>query len=296
MLSISAASAHENIISDGNNTVNDIICINHFDDGLDDDGLDDDSDLDDYDDSDDWDDDDWDDDDWDDDSDLGDYDDSDDWDDDDWDDDWDDDSDDWDDDSDDWDDDDWDDDDWDDDSDDWDDDDWYYDWYCDDWDDDGDGNYTNSSIKFYKLISYSRNELFLYKTTSSIGNMPYADSGSEEDYEGTGGNDSDNRLDNNSDDWNEDSQEESSLKDLQSFMTACPGASASFEVPDVLSENHGSVSKSINHGQNLLDDEKEGNVTVTGDKNHDTITFSSDDNLGVLGLLVSILLCILLLI
>ena len=98
----------------------------------------------------------------------------------------------------------------------------------------------------------------------------------------------------NSDDSNEDSQEESGLKDLQSFMTARPGASASFEVPDVLSENHGSVSKSINQGQNLLDDEKEGNVT--GDKDYDTITLSSDDDLGVLGLLVSILLCILFLI
>ncbi|MEE0939144.1 hypothetical protein, partial [Methanobrevibacter sp.] len=62
LLSISAASAHENIIADGNGTVTDIIGINHFDDGLDDsldDGDYDDSDLDDgdYDDSDDWDDD-----------------------------------------------------------------------------------------------------------------------------------------------------------------------------------------------------------------------------------------------
>ena len=124
--------------------------------------------------------------------------------------------------------------------------------------------------------------------------MSFDDSGSEEDCEDTCGNDSDNRLDNNSDDWNGDSQEESGLKDLQSFMTARPGASASFEVPDVLSENHGLVSKSINQGQNLLDDEKEGNVT--GDNDYDTITFSSDDDLGVLGLLVSILLCILFLI
>ena len=116
--------------------------------------------------------------------------------------------------------------------------------------------------------------------------MSYADLGSEEDCEDTWGNDSD--------DWNEDSQEESGLKDLQSFMTACLGASASFEAPDVLSENHGSVLKSINQGQNLLDDEKEGNVT--GDKDYDTINFSSDDDLDVLGLLVSILLCILLLI
>ena len=157
-----------------------------------------------------------------------------------------------------------------------------------------DGNYTNSSIKFYKLISYYRNEPLVYKTTSSIGSMPYADSGSEEDCEDTYGNDSDNRLDNKSDDWNGDSQEESGLKDLQSFMTDCPGASASFEVHDVLSQNHESVSKSINQGQNLLDDEKEGNVT--GEEDYDTIDFSSDDDLDVLGLLVSMLLCILLLI
>ena len=55
VLSISAVSAHENITIDGNDAVNDIIGINHFDDGLDDslDDLDD-SDLDDevYDDSD----------------------------------------------------------------------------------------------------------------------------------------------------------------------------------------------------------------------------------------------------
>ena len=64
LLSISAASAHENIIADGNGAVTDIIGINHFDDGLDDslddedyddsdDGLDDSLDDEDYDDSDD---------------------------------------------------------------------------------------------------------------------------------------------------------------------------------------------------------------------------------------------------
>ena len=255
VLSISAASAHENITTDVNDALNnDMISINHFDDDSDD--------L--VDDLDDLDDDDSDDDDWED------YDDdSDDWDDDDSDDD------DWDDDSDDWDDDDWEDD-WDDDSDDWDDDDW------EDYDDDWDVNYTNSSIKFYKLISYYRDGSFLaYKTTSSFENMTYADSCSEEDC---------------GDICDDDSQEEFGLEDSQSFATSCPGDSSSFGVPDTLSENQGSVSKSINQCPNLLGDEKGNSVNVTDDKDNNTITFSSDNDLNVLGLLVSLLLSIILLI
>ena len=140
----------------------------------------------------------------------------------------------------------------------------------------------NSSIKFYKLISYCRYEAPLtYKTTSSLENRTSADSGSEDDCE---------------DICDDDSQEESSLEDLQSFMTTCPGDSASFEVPHALSENRGSVSKSINQGQNLLDDEKEDNVNVTDDKDYDTIAFLSDNDLDVLGLLVLLLLCIILVI
>ena len=242
VLSISAVSAHENITIDGNDAVNDIIGINHFDDGLDDslDDLDDDSDLDDevYDDSDDF--DDWDDD-WDD-SDLDDED--------------------------------------------------YDDWDGSDWD----GNYTNSSIKFYKL-TYNAHEPFIaYKTTSSLDIMASGDSGSEKECEDMDGDDSDERLDDNSDDLNNDSQEESGLEDSQSFMTACPGASASFEGPDVLSENHESVSKSINQDQNLLDDEKEDSDNVTDDKDYDAITFSSDNELDILGLFISLLLSIILLI
>jgi len=254
VLSISAASAHENITIDGNDAVNDIISINHFDDGLDDslDDLDD-SDLDDED-YDDWDDSDLDDEDYDD----------------------------------------WDDSDLDDeDYDDWDDD---FDWN-DDWDDgDWDGNYTNSSIKFYKLISYAHKPFIAYKTASSLDIMSSGDSGSEEDCEDICGNDSDEELDDNSDDLNNYSQEESGLEDSQSFMTACPGASASFEVPDVLSENHESVSKSINQDQNLLDDEKEDGDNVTDDKDYDAITFSSDNELDILGLFISLLLSIILLI
>ena len=228
VLSISAASAHENITIDGNDAVNDIIGINHFDDGLDDslDDLDD-SELDDED------------------------------------------------------------------YDDWDDD---FDWN-DDWDDgDWDGNYTNSSIKFYKLISYAHKPFIAYKTASSLDIMSSGDSGSEEDCEDICGNDSDEELDDNSDDLNNYSQEESGLEDSQSFMTACPGASASFEVPDVLSENHESVSKSINQDQNLLDDEKEDGDNVTDDKDYDAITFSSDNELDILGLFISLLLSIILLI
>ena len=267
----------------------------------------DDSDDDDWDDDwdDDSDDDDWDDD-WDDDSDDDDWDDDSD---DDWDDDWDDDSDDdWDDDSDDYD---WDDDldddwydDWDDDwYDDWDDD-WYDDldddWYdydlvygFDDWDYDWDGNYTNSSIKFYKLISYCRDEpLLAYKTSSSPGNRTSADSGCEDDCENRTSADSGSE-----DICDDDSKEELDLKDSQSFVTSGYGASASFESPDISSDNNGSVSKSINQGQNLLDDGKENSGNVTGDKNNDTITFASTDNdCDVLGLLVSLLLCIMLLI
>ena len=284
LLSISAASAHENIIADGNDAISDdVISVNHLDDVLDDDSDDWDDSSDDLDD--DWDDssDDLDDDDWDDDSADGlddspdvlvddDWDgDSDDWDDDDWDDDWDDDSDDWDDDS----------DDWDDDSDDWDDD-WDDDWYDDGVYETWDGNYTNSSIKIYKSISYNRGEpLIAYKTTSSLDNMTYADSESEDDCE---------------DICDDDSQEGFGFEDSHSFMTSCPGASASSEGPDVLSQNYGSVSKSINQGQNLLDDEKENNVNVTDDKDYDTMAFSSDNDLDVLGLLVSLLLCIILLI
>ena len=285
MLSISAASAHENIIIDEHGAITDnVVTIDHSDKwdvdlgNLDDGDWDDDSDdLDD--DFDDWDDDDWDDD-WDDDSD--------DWDDDDWDDDWDDDSDDWDDD-------DWDDD-WDDDSDDWDDDDWDDDWdlivddvYDDVWDSyDGelselDVNYTTSSIKFYKLISYYRDgPIIAYKTTSLDKNMDYgASSGSEDGYE---------------DGYDYDSQEESDLNDLQSFMTTCLGASASFEIPDILSENHGSVSKSIDQSQNFLDDEKETSVDDGDDNDYNTVTTSSDNDLGILGLLISLLLCIILVI
>ena len=94
----------------------------------------------------------------------------------------------------------------------------------------------------------------------------------------------------------DDSQEGSSQEDLQSFMTTGLGASASFETPDALSHNSGSVSKSINQNQNLLDDKNETSVDVVDDKNNDTITFSSDNDLGVLGLIVSLLLCIMLLI
>ena len=228
LLSISAASAHENIIADGNDTVTDIIGINHFDDGLDDslDDGDDDYDLDDED-----------------------Y--------------------------------------------DWDDD-WNYEWNDGDWD----GNYTNSSIKFCKLISYSRAPFMAYKTASSLGNMSYGYAGSEDDCEDICGNDSDDGLDNNSDDLNDDYQEESGLVDSQYFMTSCPGASASFEVSDVLSQNHESVSKNINQGQNLLDDEKEDSVNVTDDdkEDYDTIPVSSDNDLDILGLLVSLLLSIILLI
>ena len=79
-------------------------------------------------------------------------------------------------------------------------------------------------------------------------------------------------------------------------MTTCPGASASFEVPDVLSENQESVSKSINQDQNLLDDEKEDSDNVTDDKDYDAITFSSDNELDILGLFISLLLSIILLI
>ena len=257
LLSISAASAHENIIADGNDTVTDIIGINHFDDGLDDslDDWDDDYDLDDED--------------------YEDYDGSDDWDDDYWDDDWDDDS------------------DLDDEDYDWDDD-WNYEWNDGDWD----GNYTNSSIKFCKLISYSRAPFMAYKTASSLGNMSYGYAGSEDDCEDICGNDSDDGLDNNSDDLNDDYQEESGLVDSQYFMTSCPGASASFEVSDVLSQNHESVSKNINQDHNLLDDEKEDSVNVTDDdkEDYDTIPVSSDNDLDILGLLVSLLLSIILLI
>ncbi|WP_405308536.1 hypothetical protein, partial [Methanobrevibacter sp.] len=191
-----------------------------------------------------------------------------------------------------------------DDSDDWDDDDWDDDWDdgsdLDDEDyedyDDWDGNYTNSSIKFYKLISYAHEPFIAYKTTSSLDIMASGDSGSEKECEDMDGDDSDERLDDNSDDLNNDSQEESGLEDSQSFMTACPGASASFEVPDVLSENHESVSKSINQDQNLLDDEKEDRDNVTDDKDYDAITFSSDKELDILGLFISLLLSIILLI
>jgi hypothetical protein len=159
-----------------------------------------------------------------------------------------------------------------------------------------DGNYTNSSIKFYKLISYAHEPFIAYKTTSSLDIMASGDSGSEKECEDMDGDDSDEGLDDNSDDLNNDSQEESGLEDSQSFMTACPGASASFEVPDVLSENHESVSKSINQDQNLLDDKNETSVGGTDDKDYDTIAFSSNNDLDVLGLLVSLLLCIILLI
>ena len=125
--------------------------------------------------------------------------------------------------------------------------------------------------------------------------MSYGNSSSEDDCEEIGSDDSDEMLDDNSDDLNDDFQEESGLEDLQSFMTACLGASASFEVPDVLSENHESVSKSINQGQNLLDDE-EDSVNVTDDKDYDTITFSSDNDLDILGLFISLLLSIVLLV
>jgi hypothetical protein len=79
-------------------------------------------------------------------------------------------------------------------------------------------------------------------------------------------------------------------------MTTSLGASASFEAPNTLSENQVSVSKSINQDQNLLDDKNETSVGGTDDKDYDTITFSSNNDLDVLGLLVSLLLCIILLI
>ena len=166
------------------------------------------------------------------------------------------------------------------------------------WDDsDWDGNYTNSSIKFYKLIFNAHEPLIAYKTTSSLGNMSYGDSCREEDCEDICGNDSDDRLDNNSDYSDDDYHEESGLEDSQCFLTSCPGVPASFEAPDVLSQNHESVSKSINHDQNLLDNEKEDSVNVTDDDNeYDTIPISSDNDLDILGLLISLLLSIIFLI
>ena len=265
VLSISAASAHENIIADGNDAINDgMISIGNLDDDSEDgwdDSLDDlDVGFDDLDDED-----------WDDDYGDDDSDDFDDWDDEDWDDDYgDDDSNDFDD----WDDEDWDDDYGDDDSDDF-----------DDWDDEGGcGNYTNSSIRLNKLISYYLDgPCIAYKTTSSLKNRTCADSNN-------------NSEDDNEDICNDDSQEGFGLEDLQSCMTTSLGASASFEVPDTLSENQVSVSKSINQDQNLLDDKNETSVGGTDDKNYDTIAFSSNNDLDVLGLLVSLLLCIILLI
>ena len=265
MLSISAASAHENIIADGNYAINDDMgSIDNLDDGIDD--LDDDSD--------DWDDDDLDDD-------------FDDWDGEDYDD-LDDDSDDWDDDdSDDLDDDDsddWDDDDLDDDSDDWDDDEDWDDWDdddSDDWDDDEDWDdweYSAGEIHFYKLISSCRDRpILVYKTTSLDKNMANgASSGSEDDSE----------------DMDDDSQENFTSNDLQSFISTCLGTSASFEIPGGLSQNHGLVSKSISQSQNIL-----ANQTETDDDNdYGAVTMSADNDLGILGLLLSLLLSIVLLI
>ena len=270
MLSISAASAHENMLADGNDAINnDIIGIGDLDNDLSD--LDD--DLDDLDDdSDDWDGDDWDD--WDDDLDDLD-DDSDDWDGDDWDD--------WDDDFDDWDGDDWDD--WDDDFDDWDDDGYWYDYYYDtaDWDDYGYGDENDSGNRtgLIKLNFVTCKPLIAYKKVmaNDIAHGSSCDDENEsaDDYE-------------SADDFEETTGAHEKVSVMFGSLLNSPVEIAGLSFDDYLKP----VSKSIDQSQNFLVEEKETSVNANG-TDCDAITTSSEDNeWDILSLLVSLLFSIIL--
>ena len=74
-------------------------------------------------------------------------------------------------------------------------------------------------------------------------------------------------------------------------------ATACMEIPDLSLDNtHKSVSKSIDQSQSLLSDKNETSVNAADVENYDTITVASDNDLGILGLLLSLLLSIVLLI
>ena len=256
MLTISAVAAHENVLTDGNNAINDdVIGIHHVD--VFNDGLDDDSD-----DSDDG---------WDDDLDDSDDDDSDD-------------------DSDDWDDDDWDDDDWDDDSDDWDDDDWdddydWDDWYDDfDWDDYdySDENDSGNGTRLIKFLSHDYGRLIAYKPliayktvmANDIATGNSCDDGDESDV---------------------DMGEAADDNEKDSYMSGSAPAICVKTTGSSLGDSLNSVSKSIDQSQNIFDDGNETRVDAD-DEDYDTITSSSGNDLGILGLLASLLLSIVLLI
>ncbi|WP_407414138.1 hypothetical protein, partial [Methanobrevibacter sp.] len=196
---------------------------------------------------------------------------------------------DWDDDED-WDDDDWYD--WDDDED-WDDDDWY-DWDDDeDWDDEGyyyydtadwddyDFSYVNGSSNRTKLIKLavisSYKPLIAYKTIMA-NDIACGNSCDDED-------EGDVDLDESTDDHVNDS---CMLGSASTSSVKVAGLS--------LGDTLKSVSKSIGQSQNIFDDEKETGANAADDNDYDTITPSSDNDLGIFGLLVSLLLSIVLLI
>ena len=73
-------------------------------------------------------------------------------------------------------------------------------------------------------------------------------------------------------------------------------ATSSMEIAGLsLGDSLKSVSKSIDQSQNL-DDEKETSANPDDDKDYDTIASSSDNDWDILGLFVSLLLCIILLV
>ena len=112
--------------------------------------------------------------------------------------------------------------------------------------------------------------------------------------------DDDEDWDDDSDDWDDDEDWDDDLEDeTYSYETVACVLGCAFnpfmEIADLsLGDSHKSVSKSIDQSQIPLGNENETNVN-TNDGN-DTITTSSDNDWGIIGLIIALLLSIILLI
>ena len=112
--------------------------------------------------------------------------------------------------------------------------------------------------------------------------------------------DDDEDWDDDSDDWDDDEDWDDDLEDeTYSYETVACVLGCAFnpfmEIADLsLGDSHKSVSKSIDQSQIPLGNENETSVN-TNDGN-DTITTSSDNDWGIIGLIIALLLSIILLI
>ena len=103
-----------------------------------------------------------------------------------------------------------------------------------------------------------------------------------------------------SDDWDDDEDWDDDLEDATySYETVACVLGCAYnpfmEIADLsLGDSHKSVSKSIDQSQIPLGNENE--TSVNTDDGNDTITTSSDNDWGIIGLIIALLLSIILLI